>query len=252
MQFKRTELVKFLNDYLKIAQISDVCPNGLQVVGNEKVSKVLLAVSANLEVFKYAQKIGAELVLVHHGLFWNEEGLTATGVLAERLRFLLKHNINLVAYHLPLDMHPISGNNILTCKKLGLKNIKPFGEYHGQQIGFYGKSKAKSLQELKKQLEKIFGTSAHLIVGNSKKFRTIGVVSGGGMFALEEAAQTVDVFVRGEVHEPTPAFCSETGLNYIGLGHYHSEKLGVQALGELLQKKFKGLNCEFWGEENQF
>lgn len=252
MSYSRDEIVSFMNDYLEVDSVQDVCPNGLQVQGNERISKIVTAVSANLEVFEYAKKVAAELVLVHHGLLWNDEHLTVTGNLAERLGFLLENKINLVAYHLPLDMHTVVGNNILTVKKLGLTKIKPFGEYHGQKIGFQGELKEISLSDLQKKLEKLFGTKAELISGNKKKVKKIAVVSGGGMFALDEAAREVDVLIRGEIHEPTPAFCRETGLAYIGLGHYKSETLGVQELGKLLKSKFKGLQVEFFAEENPY
>ena len=237
-------LIKDLYKYL------DVCANpehnGLQVQGKPQINKIAFGVSANMALFKEAQKFGADMIIVHHGLFWNQVQ-TITGVFGRRIAFLTKNDINLAAYHLPLDKHKVIGNNACLAKLLKLKNLKPFGTYHGQEIGFIGKTAKpcdiKDIHNLLKGEALFFGPS---------KVKTIAIVSGGAHDMLEEAALAkADLYVTGSRDEYITEYCREAKINFIAMGHYNSEKLGVQALMNYISRKFK-VQTKFIDIENPF
>ncbi len=139
---KRQDLVEYLNTLLNISEFKDTCPNGLQVEGREEISRVITAVSASLELFERAVHERAEAVIVHHGLIWDFERPLYRGSYRERIRLLLTENINLLAYHLPLDAHPEIGNNAQLGQALNLKNLQPFAGRHGDYIGIRGTAEA--------------------------------------------------------------------------------------------------------------
>ncbi len=241
---ERDTLIKDLNKYLDVA----ACPehNGLQVQGKNQISKIAFGVSANMALFKEAKNFGADMIIVHHGLFWNQVQ-TITGVFGQRIAFLTKNDINLAGYHLPLDKHKVIGNNACLAKLLKLKDLKPFGTYHGQEIGFIGKTTKscdiKDIHNLLKGEALFFGPD---------KVRTIAIVSGGAHDMLEEAVlNKADLYITGSRDENITEYCREAKINFIAMGHYNSEKLGIQALMNYVSKKFK-VQTKFIDIENPF
>ncbi|MDR3002255.1 MAG: Nif3-like dinuclear metal center hexameric protein [Fibromonadaceae bacterium] len=242
----RDAIVSLLNATLRTAEISDRSVNGLQVEGAEKITKIGLAVDASLATYKIAKEKGCQMIIVHHGMIW--DGIKSiTGPIYKQIEFLVKNNINLYASHLPLDLHPTLGNNILIAKALGLKNIQPFGVYkNGMHIGFEGRlPKAATVKSMSELVKKKFGGPVSALPFGPQKIWRVAVIAGGGSASIPEAIEKkIDLYVTGEsVHENHHA-ALEGNLNVIYGGHYHTEKPGVQALGEFLSKKF-GVKTEF-------
>ena len=234
----REDVVRFLDEYLHSADIADSSRNGLQVEGRTHVRKIVFGVSAGLELFKKAHAAGADMVVVHHGLLWGKEQ-PLTGTFGRRVGFLLRQDISLLGYHLPLDKHPQIGHNALLLKELGVQNMRPFGNYHGQDIGFCGEIKPAALSYVVRALEKFCGAKAFVLPFGPKKICTVGVVSGGGWSMIPDAvAQKLDLFITGSLDEPAHELCREGALNCVALGHYNSEKPGVWALMKLVQERF--------------
>ncbi len=237
------EIIGFLNAYLNVSQIPDVSQNGLQVDGPKNISKIAFGVSAGKELFVRAHTTGAQLIVVHHGILWGKEQ-RLTGGFGERVRFLMQNNLALAGYHLPLDLHPVIGHNACLIKRLNAKEVEPFGQYHGTDIGFKGKvdlprAEACSL------LEEYCQTQGRLIAFGPQHVRTVGVVSGGGWSMLPQAAeQKLDLYVTGSLEEQVQEWCREAGINCLALGHYNSEKPGVLALMDLTRRQF-GIETEF-------
>lgn len=231
-------IVQFLDTYLTSPQIADASCNGLQVAGKAEVKKVAFGVSASLELFHRARKAGADLIIVHHGLLWGQlEPLS--GILRERVAFLLKHNLNLAAYHLPLDKHPVVGHNACLMKAVGAGKVRPFGEYHGLPIGFEGRVADKPLAMLVKKWETYCQTKAQVLSFGPQKIKSLAVVSGGAHSLLPQAvARGLDLFVTGVLDEPVQEWCREGHINCVALGHYNSEKPGLLALMKVVGKRF--------------
>jgi len=243
MEFART-IVKDLNKLLQI----DLTPeqNGLQVEGTKEIKKIIFGVSANMALFEAAVKKDAQMLIVHHGLLWGHEQ-KITGVFGARIRFLIKNDLNLVAYHLPLDKHPLLGNNAGLAKMLGLKNLKPFGTYKGLKIGFKGNlAKQKSFESIFKALG---GEGLNF---GPKLIKTVAIVSGGAHDMLEEAIQEkADLYICGSRDEYVQELAREGKINFIAMGHYNSEKLGILALKKYIEKKYK-VSTEFVDIKNPF
>jgi dinuclear metal center YbgI/SA1388 family protein len=243
----RDELAAFLADYLQVDRCRDLAPNGLQVPGRERVEHLVAGVSASLQLFRRAAADGAHAVLVHHGLFWERQPRSIDGVMKARLAALFDADLSLYAYHIPLDRHREVGNNVQLVRRLGLElSDRPFGRYDGDWIGAVGESaEGLELTALASRLAALTGGAAVVHAHGPERVRTVGVVSGGAAGSLAEAiAAGLDVFVTGEVAEPTQAIARESGANFVAIGHYNSEKFGVLALGDLLAQRF-GLRVEF-------
>lgn len=231
------EIIHFLDNYLNSAQITDASQNGLQVQGPHQIGKIALGVSAGLEFFRRAKACGAQLCIVHHGLLWGS-GERLTGTFGERVKYLFKNDMGLAAYHLPLDMHPVIGHNACLIQAVGAKDITPFGNYHGQTIGFKGRTDT-SLSDLRARLENYCQTQGNLLAYGKEHIQTVGIVSGGAWSMLSQAIeQKLDLYVTGALDEPAQELCREAQINCLALGHYNSEKAGIIALGKLLQEKF--------------
>ncbi|MDR0645955.1 MAG: Nif3-like dinuclear metal center hexameric protein [Elusimicrobiota bacterium] len=228
----RNEIISALNKYLNVAAAPE--HNGLQVEGKDEIRKIIFGVSAHTALFKAALKAEADMIIVHHGLIW-DKSQSITGVFGGRVRFLIKNDINLAAYHLPLDFHPIVGNNTQIAKFIGLKNIVPFGNYRGKDIGFKGGFKrAADIETICKKLN-----GECLLFGNAKINRA-AIVSGGAHDMLEQAADAgVDLFITGSRDEFVVEYCREAKINFIAMGHYNSEIFGVKALESYVKKRFK-------------
>jgi dinuclear metal center YbgI/SA1388 family protein len=217
----------------------DGAGNGLQVENaSGSVTKIAATVDASLATVKLAIAAKADLLIVHHGLFWSP-AQPWTGKKYELLQLLIKNNLAVYSSHLPLDAHPKLGNNAQLCAALGLKNTKPFFASHGQNIGLKMQAKI-SRNELAKRLERATGVKPKIIPGGKNLCEKIGIVTGGAGAELKQAAvEGVDTFITGEGPHWTFALAEELGLNVFYGGHYATETFGVKALAAELSKKFR-------------
>lgn len=232
-------IVKHCDTLLRHRQIGDYdgAVNGLQVENSGEVTRIAAAVDASLATVKLAVKARADLMIVHHGLFWGPTH-PWTGRKFELIRALLSHNIAVYSSHLPLDAHSKLGNNAQLCAALGLKKLKPFFPSHGQPIGLQSNTTI-FRDELASRLARATGLRPLVIPGGPKICRRIGVVTGGAGSDLKLAAAAgVDTFITGEGPHWTYALAEELGLNVLYGGHYATETFGVKALAEHLARKF--------------
>jgi dinuclear metal center YbgI/SA1388 family protein len=236
----RDEIIAFLDDLLDIGAFADMGPNGLQVPGSGDVELVATGVSAQRELFEQAAAAGADLVVAHHGLFWDFHPRTVSVAMKERLRVLFEGDISLAGYHLPLDAHPEVGNNALICGALGFERTEPFGEHRGQNVGFVGRAaEGVPFGELRERCARTFGQEPFVWDTGPELVRSIGIVSGGAASSMGEAvAGGLDAFLTGEPAEHVMADARENGLHFIAGGHYATETFGVRRLGELLEEHF--------------
>ena len=235
----RNEVVKFLADELKIAFMRDYCPNGLQVEGQSHISSIVSGVTASRALIEAAIQEQADTILVHHGYFWRNENACITGPKRERIRLLLAHDINLLAYHLPLDCHPTLGNNIRLAQVLGFDVTGRFGE---NELGWLGKTAnpaIKTVADLAGWLGKKLNREPLLIGDPEQKLETIGWCSGAAQDLLPDAAQAgANVYLSGEISERTVHDAREYGIAYLACGHHATERFGIQALGDLLARQY--------------
>jgi len=216
----------------------DGAVNGLQVANRGAVTRMAATVDASLATVKLAIAAKADLFIVHHGLFWGPSH-PWTGKKFELIRLLVENNLAVYSSHLPLDAHPRLGNNAQLCAALGLKNLKPFFQSHGQAIGFQASAKI-SLKELAVKLARATNAPPRIIPGGPETCRRIGVVTGGAGNELKmAAAEGVDTFITGEGAHWTYALAEELGMNVLYGGHYATETFGVKALAAHLAQKFK-------------
>jgi dinuclear metal center YbgI/SA1388 family protein len=233
-------VVKHCDQLLRTKKIGDYdgAVNGLQMGNRGMVSRIAATVDASLATVKLAIAAKADLLIVHHGLFWSPPH-PWTGKKYELLRLLIENNLAVYSSHLPLDAHPKFGNNAQLCAALGLKNLKPFFLTHGQTIGF--KARTKILRaELAAQLARATGAKPRIIPGGPKICRRIGVVTGGAGADLKLAVdEGVDTFITGEGPHWTYAVAEELGINVFYGGHYATETFGVKTLAKYLSEKFR-------------
>jgi len=216
----------------------DGAMNGLQVENSGSVKKIAAAVDASISTIKLAVAAKADLLIVHHGLFWSSRQ-PWTGKNFELLKLCVENSLAIYSSHLPLDLHSTLGNNAQLCAALGLRNLKPFFLTHGQTIGFRSQTKI-SRTDLAKRLERATGTKPKIIPGGKNICEKIGVVTGGAGAELKQvAAEGVDTFITGEGPHWTFALAEELGLNVFYGGHYATETFGVKALAAHLSKKFR-------------
>jgi dinuclear metal center YbgI/SA1388 family protein len=236
----RDEIVAHLDELLEIDGFPDYGPNGLQVPGAEEVTTVVTGVSAQLELFRRAAAAGAELVLTHHGLFWDFHPRTIGPATKQRLRALFDADISLVSYHLPLDAHAEVGNNALICTALGLERGESFAEHKGRTVGFVGRSRAGlAFAELRDRCARAFGQEPFVWDAGPDTVHSVGIVSGGATEDLALAvALGLDAFLTGEAAEHVMADAREAGIHFIAGGHYATEVFGVRRLGELIAERF--------------
>jgi dinuclear metal center YbgI/SA1388 family protein len=234
------EIVSFLDELLEAPDFPDHGPNGLQVPGAKEVTVVATGVSAHLDLFERAAGAGAQLVIAHHGLFWDFHPRSVSPTMKERLRVLFDNDISLAGYHLPLDAHPEVGNNALICAALGLERAEPFGEHRGRSVGFVGRS-ADGIRfaELRRRCAEAFGQEPFSWDGGPELVHSVGIVSGGAASSFGEAiSRGLDAFLTGEPAEHVMADALESGTHFIAAGHYATETFGVQRLGELVAERF--------------
>jgi dinuclear metal center YbgI/SA1388 family protein len=245
------ELESLLNQKLSPELIKDYCPNGLQIEGTRQVQKIVTGVTASQALIDRAIERNADAILVHHGYFWKGEPEPIKGMKGNRIRSLIKNDINLYAYHLPLDVHPDLGNNAKLAELLGI-DIEGGLEPTPQSVAIYGSlSTPVSGQEFATQLEAVLHRKPlHISPGVDKPIKTVGWCTGGGQDYIELAASHgLDAFISGEISERTTYIARELGIHYFSAGHHATERYGVKALGEWLAKE-QGLEVEFIDIDN--
>jgi len=243
---RRDEIIAFADELLDAGSFRDYGPMGLQVVGTDEVTKVVCAVSSSRELFERAAASGAQLVLVHHGILWENEPRTIGAQMKGRLQALFGAGITLVAYHLALDAHPEIGNNVLLARELGLEVEEPF-----ETIGVGGRfAGPPTISALAARVAAVVGRDP-LVFGDGpvEILRGAVVTGGGARYLADAAAAGYDVLVTGEAAEPTMMTARELGVHFVAAGHYATERLGVQALAARIADRF-GIEWEFIELEN--
>lgn len=250
---QRRALLALLDDWLKPGTFTDVAENGLQVEGRDEVKKIVCGVSASRALIEVAVAEGADAVVVHHGLVWGGGIRRLDGWLGQRVRLLMKHDVNLFAYHLPLDAWPEAGNNAGLARALDLVELQPFGRYKGQLIGLKGVASSSggrlTLGELEARVSSRVGPPLAVFGDRARAIRTVGVCTGGAPDLLHDAvAEGLDAYVTGEVTEWVKAISDETGTAFIAAGHHATERFGPRGLADKLCGA--GLDARFVDVEN--
>jgi len=245
------DIVNYADSYLRIHEFSDYCPNGLQVEGQAQVQKLACAVTASLAVLEQAIEWGAQCLLVHHGYFWKNERVTVVGMKKRRLQALLNADMSLLGYHLPLDAHPIVGNNVQIAHRLGVSDLQGLQKTRKTSVGNVGRLAAPmDISEFVSLSERIFDRKAIHINSGPKQIQKIALCTGGAQHLIEDAAEhQADVYLTGEISEQTVHIARECGLHFIAAGHHATERYGVQAMAGHLSEKF-ALEQRFFDEIN--
>lgn len=236
----RNDLLAYLDTLLNPSQFQDYCPNGLQVEGSELVSRIVCGVTASEALIDQAIEADADMLIVHHGYFWKGESQPVTGIKRQRLMKLLQHNINLVAYHLPLDAHPHLGNNAQLADKLGFKVNGRMDNTGQPAIGWWGElSEPLSPTQLAAMIHHRLDREPLVIAANETPVQRLGWCTGAAQGFLWQAVNMqLDAFISGEISEPTVHLARETGVHYFAAGHHATERYGIKALGEHLAAEF--------------
>ncbi|WP_293267050.1 Nif3-like dinuclear metal center hexameric protein [Neptunomonas sp.] len=234
------ELVNYCEDLLSVGLFKDYCPNGLQVEGKPKVKRIVSGVTASQALLDAAVAIKADLILVHHGYFWKGENEKVIGIKKRRLSTLLKNDISLLAFHLPLDAHPQLGNNAQLAKKMNWKILSGLDGELGCAIGMVGElQEPQTAQQMSTEFAQVLGRSVQHIQGITRPIKKIAWCTGGAQGYIEKALEEgVDAYVSGEISEQTVHIAREAGIDYFAAGHHATERYGVQALGEHLAAHF--------------
>lgn len=241
----RNMLTQFLANELQVARFRDYCPNGLQVEGRKEIKKIITGVTACQALLDEAVRLEADAILVHHGYFWKGEDMRVVGQKYQRLKTLIEHEMSLFAYHLPLDSHPILGNNAQLAQLFGFDVTGRFGE---DDIGWLGRSidvGISQVGQLAAHISSKLGRDA-LIIGDAEQaVGTIAWCSGAAQNMLAAAIDAgANVYISGEISEPTVHLAREAGVSYVACGHHASERYGVQALGNMIASEF-GIQHQF-------
>ncbi|HEX3391664.1 MAG TPA: Nif3-like dinuclear metal center hexameric protein [Solirubrobacteraceae bacterium] len=241
MPCKLTDAIAELDNLLQPARFKDYCPNGLQVPGGAIVAKVATGVSASADLFERAIAERADLLVVHHGLFWGSRPTAVDARMKRRLKLLFDANMSLAAYHLPLDAHPEIGNNALIARALGADALEPFAVHDGEPIGSLARFPGEGIEAtdlfarvttLTKRAPLVFDTGP-------VRVRSVAIVSGAGNDYLSDAvAMGADAFLTGEPAERVMSESQEAGIHFIAAGHYATETFGVRRVGEHLSERF--------------
>ena len=239
----REELRAYLDGLLEAARFRDYCPNGLQVEGRAELRRIVCGVTASQALLDAAVLRQADAILVHHGWFWKSDDSCITGIRRKRMGSLIGADLNLFAYHLPLDAHPDLGNNAELARRAGWRVEGRFGD---QDIGFIGApAESATAAGIAGKLESLLGRAMLVVGAVDRPVARLAWCSGGAQGMFEQAIQAgADCFVSGEISEQTVHLARESGVPYIAAGHHATERFGVMALGAHLQDKF-GLDCQF-------
>jgi dinuclear metal center YbgI/SA1388 family protein len=244
----RDDLSLYLDDHLQVARIKDYCPNGLQVQGKPIIKNLVSGVTASLALIEEAIALKADAIMVHHGWFWKNDDARVVGQLHSRLKLLMDHEINLFAYHLPLDVHPVLGNNAQLAKVMGWKPLKASGRaFLGSASVMDGliwegrpEASQKTLGQLARSISGRLGRDPLVIGDLNKPIKRIAWCTGGAQGYINEAiSMKVDAYISGEVSEQTFHAAQESGVAYIAAGHHATERYGIGALGEFVAQKYK-------------
>ena len=243
----RVELTRYLEQLLNSKDFNDYCPNGLQVEGNTTVKNIVTGVTACKALLEVAIAKKADTVIVHHGYFWQGEEPCIVNTKYRRLAALIKHDLNLFAYHLPLDTHPVYGNNVQLGKHLDFKvtEIADSGLFYMGEL-----KKAQTADELQQYIAARLQRVPQLIEGSNEKIKTIAWCTGSAQDFIEKTVDyNIDAYLSGEISERTFHLAKELKLNYFAAGHHATERYGIQALGQHLATKFN-LQVEFVDIDN--
>jgi dinuclear metal center YbgI/SA1388 family protein len=237
----RDEIVAFANEFLDIGAYPDYGPMGLQVAGAPEVRRVACSVSASRDLFERAGEAGAQLVIVHHGLFWDRDSRVVDNTMRGRLEALFQGDMTLLAYHLALDAHPEIGNNALLARELGVQPEQRFTDW-----GYGGPlAEPTQISDFSARVQEKLDRPPLVFSYGPELIERVAILTGGaGRYVTEAAAQGYDCFVTGEAGEPTKHAAKEAGIHFVGGGHYATETLGVRALATKLADEF-GIDWEF-------
>jgi dinuclear metal center YbgI/SA1388 family protein len=238
---RRDDILNFARELLDLDSFHDYGPMGLQVVGADEVTKIAASVSSSLEAFQRTKDAEAQMLLVHHGQYWENEPRIVDLAMKRRLQTLFDGDITLAAYHLALDAHPEIGNNIIVARELGISEPERFLEW-----GFGGALREPTgLDGLADRLEAITGRKPQVFEGGARPVERVAIVTGGGAKLVREAASAgYDAYITGEPAEPTLHLARELGIHFLAGGHYATETFGIKALAETLAAEFS-LDWEF-------
>lgn len=230
------KLISYLDDYLSVDAYQDYAPNGLQVSGANEVYKIVTGVTASQALIDKAIELNADAILVHHGYFWKNENPTITGIKQKRIKSLLAHDINLIAYHLPLDGHSIVGNNAKLGEIWGLEDITNDIQ---SLVRLGSLPKPMDIKDFKQLVDNSLSRVSLHLPGGPNKVQTVAWCSGGAQGYIDQAIEwQADIYISGEVSEQTTHLALENNIHYLAAGHHATERLGVKALGEHLAEKF--------------
>ena len=239
MAIALTTLQEEADRYLNIGRVSDYCPNGLQVEGRPQVRRIVSGVTASQALIDAAVEAEADVLLVHHGYFWKGENPCVVGMKQRRLKTLLANDISLLAYHLPLDLHPDVGNNVQLAAQLDITVEGPLEPDNPRTVGLLGSlDEAMSTADFARRVRDVLGREP-LVVDGGRMIRRIGWCTGGGQGYIDQAiAAGVDLYLTGEASEQTFHSARENGISFIAAGHHATERYGVRALGDYLARHF--------------
>lgn len=228
----REALLGAFDALLEPARFKDYGPNGLQVEGRPRIRRLVSGVTASLALIEAAIDADADAILVHHGLFWRGQGGTVTGWMKQRVQRLLAHDINLFAYHLPLDAHPELGNNAQLGLRLGFTPLEDgWGRFGDQQLGFLGRCPVSDAASLAAHAEQMLGRRVTCIPGDGRAIRRVAWCTGGAQGYFEAAmAAGADAFLTGELSEPQAHLARECGVAFLACGHHATERYGAPAV----------------------
>jgi len=245
---KINELIHYTQQLMHVERFKDYCPNGLQVEGRQNIGKIVSGVTASMALLEAAHKANADLVLVHHGYFWRNEDARVIGMKRNRLAYLLKNDLNLMAYHLPLDAHAEFGNNVQLGKLLGLNAV----DYAGDEslVAYAELETPVTLDDFLLRIESSLQRTPMLVGDRSRLIKKVAWCTGAAQSYIEAAeALGADVFISGEISEQTTHQALEMGVAYVAAGHHATERYGVKALGAHLAARFN-LEHEFIDIDN--
>ncbi|WP_293934334.1 Nif3-like dinuclear metal center hexameric protein [Iodobacter sp.] len=237
MPIARQDLENYIGQLLLVDSWRDYCPNGLQIEGRPKVQRIVTGVTASLALIDAAIDLNADALLVHHGFFWKGENACITRSKKARIAKLLANDINLLAYHLPLDAHPTLGNNAQLGQRLGLSETGRFGD---QKLAWLGELKtATTLAEFTQQIDAQLQRSPLVIGADERIIKRVAWCTGGAQSFFHEAATlNIDCFITGEASEFVTHLANESGVSFIAAGHHATERYGIQALGQHLASQY--------------
>lgn len=244
----RQQLLDWCNQTLEVYRFKDYAPNGLQVEGSPEVNRIVTAVTASQAAIDFAATSGAQMLLVHHGMFWKNEPPVIVGWKKQRIATLFQHNINMAGYHLPLDAHPELGNNAQLGQLLNLETTYRSGEQ--DLINFGHPSAPQTLAQLANQIETVLQRRPTVVGNPNTAIHKAAWCTGGAQSFFQTAIdEGVNVYITGEISEPQYHLAQETGVAFISAGHHATERYGIQALGQALNNAF-GVETEFFDEQN--